>query len=68
MMALGLKALYRKKESTTDMARALTWRVALSIGLFLLLLLSFQMGWITPNQIEGNPAFDTTAAGTTPSK
>lgn len=51
LMALGLKAMYRKDSSKDDMARALTWRVGLSITLFLLLLLSMKLGWITPNQI-----------------
>ena len=30
------------------MARALAWRVGLSIALFLFVLLSWQMGWIQP--------------------
>jgi len=48
-MALGLKAMYRKESNKDDMARALTWRVGLSIGLFLLLLVGMGLGWITPN-------------------
>jgi len=48
-MALGLKAMYRKESNKDDMARALTWRVSLSIGVFLLLWLGMSMGWITPN-------------------
>ena len=48
-MAWGLKAMYRKESSKEDMARALTWRVGFSIGLFLLLLLGMRLGWITPN-------------------
>ncbi len=34
--------------SDARMARALAWRVGLSIGLFLLVLLSWRMGWIQP--------------------
>ncbi|RLA06841.1 MAG: DUF2909 domain-containing protein [Gammaproteobacteria bacterium] len=48
-MALGLKAMYRKDSNKDVMARALTWRVGLSISLFLLLLLGIRLGWITPN-------------------
>ena len=36
------------KERDARMARALALRVALSIGLFLLIMLSWQMGWIAP--------------------
>jgi hypothetical protein len=34
-----------------DMARALALRVALSVALFLLILLSWHMGWIHPNGV-----------------
>jgi len=33
------------------MARALAWRVALSVALFLLILLAWKMGWISPHGI-----------------
>ena len=36
------------KERDARMARALALRVALSIGLFLLIMLSWKMGWIAP--------------------
>lgn len=36
---------------SSKMARALAWRVALSIGLFLFVLLSYQMGWIQPTGV-----------------
>ena len=36
------------KERDARMARALALRVALSIGLFLLIMLSRKMGWIAP--------------------
>lgn len=36
---------------THRMMRALALRVALSIGLFLLILLSYKMGWIHPTGI-----------------
>ena len=50
-MAFSLKAMYRKSDNKEDMARALTWRVAISVGLFLLLMIGMKMGWVTPNQI-----------------
>lgn len=31
--------------------KALTWRIAISLGLFIVLMIGFAMGWITPHQI-----------------
>ncbi|PKO33906.1 MAG: DUF2909 domain-containing protein [Betaproteobacteria bacterium HGW-Betaproteobacteria-7] len=42
----GLFYLYRDRGSGERMARALTWRIGLSITLFLLLLLGFRFGLI----------------------
>ena len=36
-----------KGSSSTRMAKALTWRVALSVALFALLMLSYHFGFIT---------------------
>ncbi len=36
---------------TNRMARALAWRVGLSIALFLFVLLSYLMGWIHPTGV-----------------
>ncbi|HEX5312869.1 twin transmembrane helix small protein [Aquabacterium sp.] len=36
---------------TNRMARALAWRVGLSIALFLFVLLSYMMGWIHPTGV-----------------
>jgi hypothetical protein len=36
---------------SSKMARALAWRVALSIGLFLFVLLSYHLGWIQPTGV-----------------
>jgi len=36
---------------TSKMARALALRVALSIGLFLFVLLSYKLGWIHPTGV-----------------
>jgi hypothetical protein len=42
----GLFFLYRDRASGLRMARALTWRIGLSITLFLLLLAGFRFGVI----------------------
>ena len=34
------------------MLRALTWRIGLSVGLFLLLLLAWRMGYIRPHGLQ----------------
>jgi cytochrome bd-type quinol oxidase subunit 2 len=38
-------------ESSAKMARALTIRVGLSVGLFLLLLFAWSRGWIQPHAV-----------------
>lgn len=40
---------------TGRMARALTWRIGLSVALFLFILLSAHMGWIQPTGITVGP-------------
>jgi hypothetical protein len=35
------------------MLRALTWRIGLSVALFLLLLLAWRMGYIRPHGLQG---------------
>jgi Protein of unknown function (DUF2909) len=45
-------ALFQLSRGTGDsqkMLRALTWRISLSVGLFLLLLLAWRMGYIRPH-------------------
>ena len=46
----GLYYLNNDKGSA-KVARALTWRIGLSIALLLFLLFGAQMGWISPNAI-----------------
>ncbi|MGE5451262.1 MAG: twin transmembrane helix small protein [Acidobacteriota bacterium] len=36
---------------TNRMARALAWRVGLSIALFLFILISYKLGWIHPTGV-----------------
>ena len=50
------KALYHlssskpqdQKNNSRKMVRALTWRIGLSVALFLLLMLAYYRGWIFP--------------------
>jgi DUF2909 family protein len=51
VLSLGsaLVHLVRDKGESKKMARALTIRVALSVLLFVLLLVAYWLGWIQPN-------------------
>lgn len=49
----ALYYLVHDKGDSTRIVKALTWRIALSIVLFLLLMLAFAMGWITPHAVGG---------------
>ena len=46
------KALYHLSSSTPQdsgkMVKALTWRIGLSVGLFVLLMVAYYRGWIYP--------------------
>ena len=46
------KALYHLSSATPQdsgkMVKALTWRIGLSVGLFVLLMLAYYRGWIYP--------------------
>ena len=46
------KALYHLSASSPGdgrkMVKALTWRIGLSVGLFVLLMVAYYEGWITP--------------------
>jgi TRAP-type C4-dicarboxylate transport system permease large subunit len=48
------KALYHlsssKPEDSGKMVKALTWRIGLSVGLFVLLIVGYYLGWITPQR------------------
>lgn len=52
-LAFALLTLTRDGSASRRTVRALTWRVLLSIGLFLLLLLAFALGLVQPHA----PAF-----------
>jgi len=53
LISLG-KALYHlsshKPDQAGKMVKALAWRVGLSVGLFLLLILAYYQGWIDPTR------------------
>ena len=44
--------MLRNKAGTRQMARALTVRISVSVALFLLILLSWKMGWIEPTGFQ----------------
>jgi hypothetical protein len=46
----ALYYMMNNQDDPTKMIKALSWRVGLSLVLFLFLMLSFYMGWITPNK------------------
>ncbi|MFK8053981.1 MAG: twin transmembrane helix small protein [Woeseiaceae bacterium] len=50
-LASGLYYLTNDQQDSGRLAKALTWRIGLSIGLFLLLIIGGMMGWITPGQL-----------------
>ncbi len=41
----------QKHHSKEAMLKALTWRIGLSVFLFLLLLISYALGWLTPHAL-----------------
>ena len=49
---LGSAAYFLVRTSDeTQLAKALTWRIVISLLLFGLLILSFYMGWVTPHEL-----------------
>lgn len=48
-LASGLLFMLRDDSDSDRAARALTWRISLSVAAFILLLLGAWMGWIEPN-------------------
>lgn len=48
----ALYFLVKDPAKSTRVVKALSWRIGLSIVLFLLLMLAFMMGWITPHSIS----------------
>jgi len=54
IVSLGsaLIQLSRGKGDSQKMLRALTWRIGLSVALFLLLLVAWKMGYIRPHNLQ----------------
>lgn len=52
IFALGssLRYMLKGNDASTKMVKALTLRIGLSLLLFILLIVSFWMGWIQPHQ------------------
>ena len=54
LLSLG-KALFSMSSGPENAARvvqALSWRIGLSVALFVSLLLSYHLGWISPNTLR----------------
>lgn len=50
-LASGLIFLVRDKGRSKRAVKALTWRIALSVSLFIFLFLAFKFHWITPHAV-----------------
>lgn len=51
----GLYYLIRDGRESKHMVKALTWRICISLAIFVLLLIAFALGWITPNSVAVLP-------------
>lgn len=51
LSALGSSLLFliRDEGKSNRTVKALTWRIGLSLGLFIFLFIAFSMGWIQPH-------------------
>ncbi|MEL6868492.1 MAG: twin transmembrane helix small protein [Pseudomonadota bacterium] len=47
----GLYHLTRDQQNSGGLVRALTWRIALSVALFVFLIMAGVMGWIEPGAL-----------------
>ena len=47
----GLYFLVKEGRNSVAMAKALTWRIGLSIALFALLIFAYAMGWVAPHGV-----------------
>ncbi|MDF1828236.1 MAG: twin transmembrane helix small protein [Legionellaceae bacterium] len=47
----GLVFLVRDNGKTKNTVKALTWRIALSLGLFIFLIVAFSLHWINPHGV-----------------
>lgn len=57
LYCLGSACFYMLKgQDAEKMARALTWRIGLSLLIFVFLMIGFVMGWLVPHQLILGPA------------
>jgi hypothetical protein len=47
----GLYYLLADRGKSTRAVKALTWRISISLVLFLVLMLAFYLGWLTPHGV-----------------
>jgi apolipoprotein N-acyltransferase len=47
----ALYYLVRDKGDSTRIVKALTWRIGLSLALFIFLMIAFALWWVTPHSI-----------------
>jgi hypothetical protein len=55
LFSLGKALFYlssAKPEDGAKMVKALAWRIGLSVGLFLLLIVAYYQGWIQPQHLR----------------
>lgn len=52
ILADGLVSLVRDKGKNNHTVKSLTWRVALSVSLFIFLFLAFKFHWIAPHDMQ----------------
>ncbi|OGT47037.1 MAG: hypothetical protein A3E83_04120 [Gammaproteobacteria bacterium RIFCSPHIGHO2_12_FULL_41_20] len=57
-LASALYYLVMDKAESKRVVKALTWRIALSLILFILLMIAFAMGWITPHSFVAGGVYD----------
>lgn len=50
-LASGLFFLVKDKSQSDRVVKALTWRISLSLILFILLFIAFAFGWISPHSL-----------------
>jgi len=51
----GLYHLVRNESNSVNLVKALTWRIILSVSLFLFIFFAYFMGWLHPNLIMVAP-------------
>ncbi len=48
----GLYYLNKDNQSSKQLVRALSWRIGLSVALFVFLIVGAWQGWISPNEVR----------------